>query len=162
MHVWNRTPERARELAGDLGATAVVRADPADLLVNCTSVGLDPSEDAFKALPVDADDVTSYECVVDLVYRDTETPLVQAARARRVRLVGEVAYGNIGGASRLDFTAIGPAVNVAARLEMLARPQQTLATKEVALACAAVSFRSLGEHALRGKAQPVEVFEVVT
>lgn len=88
VRVWNRTPERAHELSADLGATAVARAEPADLLVNCTSVGLDPSQDAFKPLPVDADDVTSYECVVDLVYGDTETPLVQAARARRVRVVG--------------------------------------------------------------------------
>src|SRR5580704_10355215 len=88
VRVWNRTAERARELASALGATAVDRAAPADLLVNCTSVGLVPSQDAFKPLPVDADDVTSYECVVDLVYSDTETPLVQAARARRVRVVG--------------------------------------------------------------------------
>jgi shikimate dehydrogenase len=88
VRVWNRTAERARELASDLGARAVDRAAPADLLVNCTAVGLDPSQDAFKPLPVDADDVTSYECVVDLVYSDTETPLVQAARARRVRVVG--------------------------------------------------------------------------
>jgi shikimate dehydrogenase len=88
VRVWNRTPERARELAADLGASPVARAEPADLLVNCTSVGLDPLEDPFKPLPIDADDVTSYECVVDLVYRDTETPLVQAARARHVRVVG--------------------------------------------------------------------------
>jgi shikimate dehydrogenase len=86
--VWNRTPGRARELAADLGARAAAGAEAADLLVNCTSVGLDPAQDAFKPLPVNADDVTSYECVVDLVYRDTETPLVQAARARRVRVVG--------------------------------------------------------------------------
>ena len=88
VRVWNRTPARARELCADLGGTPVERAEPADLLVNCTSVGLDPLQDAFKPLPIDADDVTSYECVVDLVYRDTETPLVQAARARRVPVVG--------------------------------------------------------------------------
>jgi shikimate dehydrogenase len=85
--VWNRTLARARELCAAVGGTPVTTADSADLLINCTSVGLDPSEEAFKPLPVDADDLTSYECVVDLVYRDTETPLVQAARARRVRVV---------------------------------------------------------------------------
>ena len=87
VRVWNRTPARARELCADVGGTPVPTAEPADLLVNCTSVGLQPSQDAFKPLPVDADDVTSYECVVDLVYRDAETPLVQAARARRVPVV---------------------------------------------------------------------------
>jgi shikimate dehydrogenase len=87
VRVWNRTPERARELADELGATAVTTADPADLLIHCTSSGLNPEEDPFKTLPIDADDVARYECVVDLVYRDPETPLVQAARARRVRVV---------------------------------------------------------------------------
>ncbi|HUA72029.1 MAG TPA: shikimate dehydrogenase [Solirubrobacteraceae bacterium] len=88
VRVWNRTPARARELCAELGGKPVVGAEAADLLVNCTSVGLVPSQEPFKPLPVDADDVTSYECVVDLVYRDTETPLVQAARARRVPVVG--------------------------------------------------------------------------
>ncbi|HEY8074041.1 MAG TPA: adenylate/guanylate cyclase domain-containing protein [Labilithrix sp.] len=74
---------------------------------------------------------------------------------------GDVLLGNLGSASRMEYTVIGDAVNVAARLEMLARPRQTLATKEVVDACVAIAFRSLGEHALRGKAQPVEVFEVV-
>jgi shikimate dehydrogenase len=88
VRVWNRTPDRARELSADLGATPVATAEPADLLVNCTSVGLDPSQQAFGPLPVDTDDLTNYECVVDLVYRDAETPLVQAARERRIRVVG--------------------------------------------------------------------------
>lgn len=87
VRVWNRTPERARALCVDLGSAPAPTAEPADLLVNCTSVGLDPTQDTFRSLPIDADELTSYECVVDLVYRDAETPLVQAARARRVPAV---------------------------------------------------------------------------
>jgi shikimate dehydrogenase len=88
VRVWNRAPERARALCGELGGVAVERAEPADLLVHCTASGLQPGDDTFKTLPIRADDVNCYECVVDLVYSDTETPLVQAARARRVRVVG--------------------------------------------------------------------------
>ncbi len=88
VRVWNRTPDRARALTAELGGTPVDHAAPADLLVHCTASGLSPSEDPFKTLPIDADDLNGYECVVDLVYTDTETPLVQAARACRVRVVG--------------------------------------------------------------------------
>lgn len=87
VRVWNRTPERGQMLAAELGAIAVTRAQPADLLVHCTASGLDPRENAFKPLPIDADDLVRYECVVDLVYTETETSLVQAARARGVRAV---------------------------------------------------------------------------
>ena len=41
------------------------------------------------------------------------------------------------------------------------RPRQTLTTKDVAALCPDIEFTSLGEQALRGKAQPVEVYEVV-
>jgi shikimate dehydrogenase len=88
VRVWNRAPERAHALTSELGGKVVDRADPADLLVHCTASGLEPGEDAFKTLPISADDVNGYECVVDLVYTDTETPLVQAARARCVHVVG--------------------------------------------------------------------------
>lgn len=73
---------------------------------------------------------------------------------------GDVLLGNLGSTTRMEYTVIGDAVNVAARLEMLARPRQTLATKEVVDACPDVEFTALGEHALRGKASPVQVFEV--
>jgi shikimate dehydrogenase len=87
VRVWNRTAARARGLAAELGARPVDRAEPADLLVNCTSVGLDASASEFKGLPVGADDLTAFRCVVDFVYREEETALVRSARARAIPVV---------------------------------------------------------------------------
>jgi shikimate dehydrogenase len=87
VRVWNRTPERAIELCAELGGTPVKTAAPADLLVNCTSIGLDGSTPEFKGFPLAADELSRYGCVVDLVYRASETALVQAARARRLEVV---------------------------------------------------------------------------
>ena len=56
------------------------------VLVNCTSVGLDGS-DPFDRLPLGADDLAHYGCVVDLVYAATGTALVAAARTRGVPVV---------------------------------------------------------------------------
>ena len=75
--VWNRTAERARELARAVGGTAVPEPRPADILVHCTSIGLDGA-DAAEALGLD---VTDYGTVVDLVYTAGGTPLLNRARA---------------------------------------------------------------------------------
>ena len=87
VSVWNRTPARAQALAQELGARAVARAAPADLLVNCTSVGRGDPAETFKALPLAADSLDEYQCVVDLVYRDGETALLAEARLRGAQVV---------------------------------------------------------------------------
>jgi len=82
VRVWNRTAARAERLCAELGGTPVAAAAPADLLVNCTSSGLDDSGSMFKSLPIDADGLAGYSCVVDLMYsRRIDTPLIAAALA---------------------------------------------------------------------------------
>jgi shikimate dehydrogenase len=85
--VWNRSPERAERLARELDVRAVTGAHPADILVNCTSVGLTDVSATFKDLPLDADGTRNFSCLVDLVYRDGDTALVSAARDRGVTVV---------------------------------------------------------------------------
>jgi shikimate dehydrogenase len=86
VSIWNRTPGRASALAAELGARAVPAPVAADLLVNCTSVGLQRTAtdaDALNQLALTADQVGSYACVVDLAYggAPAATPLLAAARA---------------------------------------------------------------------------------
>jgi adenylate cyclase len=75
---------------------------------------------------------------------------------------GEVTYGNVGTADRLDFTVIGPAVNEVSRLEGLceALDRPLLVSDAVVAAAPALRprLRSLGHHRLRGVRAPREVF----
>ena len=80
--VWNRSAERARALTVELGGRAVEEAPPAEIVVNCTSVGLADRDATFKALPLQADSLGAGSCVVDMVYRDGGTRLLEAARTR--------------------------------------------------------------------------------
>jgi adenylate cyclase len=75
--------------------------------------------------------------------------------------VGEVHYGNIGGETRLDFTVIGPAVNLAARLQSLsARLGEGCVISDdfAALLRDKSELRDLGAHALKGIADERRVF----
>ncbi len=112
--VWNRTAQRAARMAAELGARAVSSPEPAELLVNCTSVGLQRLPDsgepgspigtgshagitdsareakALNELSLSADQVGRYTHVIDLVYSDSDTPLLAAARRHGCRTVDGV------------------------------------------------------------------------
>jgi class 3 adenylate cyclase len=73
--------------------------------------------------------------------------------------LGEILWGNIGAADRLDFTAIGPAVNLVSRLEGLCRPlDKTVLISEALARETGTALVPLGTHPLRGIAAPCAVF----
>lgn len=73
--------------------------------------------------------------------------------------VGRILYGNIGGGNRLDFTCIGPAVNLAARLEKIAsRLQRTVVASEGFAGICRGGWSDLGEFPIAGFAKAERVF----
>jgi len=73
--------------------------------------------------------------------------------------VGDVSYGNIGSPTRLDFTVIGPAVNLASRLQGLGKDLgHAIVASEAVARKATLSLQTLGSHPVRGLRAPVEVF----
>ena len=73
--------------------------------------------------------------------------------------IGTVIYGNIGAADRLDFTVIGPAVNLVSRVETVAKALGEPIVVTAEFACAlGDDLRPLGPHMLRGLHEPHELF----
>lgn len=116
----------------------------------------------------DADEVCrkTLACARDFRKRIAELPAPgEGETAIRFGLalhIGEVMYGNIGGGNRLDFTCIGPAVNLAARLEKVAsKLGETVVASADFARRRPDDFRRLGEHAVAGFAAPQTVFGLV-
>jgi adenylate cyclase len=79
--------------------------------------------------------------------------------------LGDLMYGNIGAEDRLDFTVVGPAVNMAARIQAMCRPLEQDLIISSAVAGSAVRERkrivSIGRYVLRGIPEPQELFTLV-
>ena len=80
--VWNRTPERAAQLAAEMSVRHAERPERAELVVNATSVGMAGEEDSPELLGVREMDV-----LVDLVYGDEPTALARWASNRGARVI---------------------------------------------------------------------------
>ncbi len=73
--------------------------------------------------------------------------------------VGRILYGNIGGGNRLDFTCIGPAVNLAARLEKIAsRLHRTIVASEGFAGICSDGWCDLGEFPIAGFSKAERVY----
>jgi len=101
--VWNRTPGRATALAAELGVRAVKRGEPADILVNATSVGLH-GEDSIEDLPL-----TPSELVLDLVYGPEPTALTEWAESHGAKVVDGLEVLVRQGARSLELWTSRPA-----------------------------------------------------
>lgn len=135
-HLWlvNRNEERAAALAGDLGearvSVAPLRAShlapllsQADLLVNCTTVGMAHAPGAGQSV-LPAELLAPHLVVYDLVYTPEETPLLAAARRAGARAIGGLPMLVYQGAAAFTLWFARPApveVMFAAARQALAR-----------------------------------------
>jgi len=110
--------------------------------------------------------VQAVNAAVDMVRALSERNATLPAGGHEVGIgvgihTGMVVVGNIGSDRRTDFTAIGDPVNVAARLEKLARPGEILVSEAVQRRVrGSYRLRFEGERQLSGRVEPVHVYSV--
>jgi adenylate cyclase len=75
---------------------------------------------------------------------------------------GDVVVGNIGSPQHMDYTAIGDEVNVASRIQSIAKGGQILVSRNIYESTTDYfQFRSIGSIKVKGKKRSVELFEVL-
>jgi class 3 adenylate cyclase/tetratricopeptide (TPR) repeat protein len=75
---------------------------------------------------------------------------------------GPVVVGTLGNDLRVEFKAVGETVNLASRMESLAEPGTTYVTEETfKLTEGFFRFEALGERQVKGKEEPVKVYQVI-
>ena len=96
------------------------------------------------------------------VYRRQLAGLIDDFQIRIGIHTGTVVVGHVGDDLHTEYLAVGDAVNLAARLQAAARPGGVLVSEVVARQVgAAFELQSLGEIHVKGKAEPVNVFQLL-
>ena len=127
-----------------------------DAVLAVFPAGDDPGGACTRALAAAEQGIAGLKVVSDASVA-TQGPALELGIALHF---GEVFYGNIGAARRLDFTVIGAAVNEVSRVEPLCKVLHTplLVTDAFRALVPAAPLVSKGSHALRGASQPRELF----
>lgn len=120
---------------------------------------------AIFGAPIEADDHAIRACRAALgiqevlkEFEEASTPAVQAGVGINS---GHIVVGSIGHEKRLEYTAVGDAVNVASRLEGLTREvgaDIVIGRRTMELAEESIEVRALGEIKVKGKEKPLQVF----
>ena len=119
------------------------------------SGGKDEKEASVRALTAAQAAVRGLE-VVNEERRKNRQPHIECGIALHL---GELLYGNVGGQRRLDFTVIGPEVNLASRIEGLTRDLKRPVLVSARFAgIHGGAFENLGEFSFKGVAQKGAVF----